>query len=438
MPDTLTHVLFETPLMPPTLEPSGVDLIAAERARQIRAEGHSAAWDDGFEHGDLAMAAATYALPAGGRRSRWLIEAAGDPVQSPACAQPTVFAYWYTAESPQTWPWAPGTFKPSPEDRVRELVKAGALIAAEIDRLRRAEGTEATAVGDAIGSAEPPAQDGELGGDGEPAGGTDRYVEEVLVRAEEGDWRQVLAEVARGRAGDVEIGHGMVRRMQAAFAAGVVHGPEVGYEWLGNALAGPGLLPLGDSPDPQWYSDAAWARFGEWPPVPENCATGCEPGTAPATQVRGSTVGAFVAVDGPGGRRWNCLGNQVLVEIDHDGQDSAGDVSDQLAQFFAGLDQAAAVELEPWQPDLGEVVEAAEVHLSAIDAHAVVLCRADGGHVFVSPHLFRAAVTHRPTGCDEFVTEQLGDGTGPIRFRSGDHAWGYLAPLRRPSQDSDR
>jgi hypothetical protein len=33
------------------------------------------------------------------------------------------------------WPWTQRTFKPTPHDRIRELVKAGALIAAEIDRL---------------------------------------------------------------------------------------------------------------------------------------------------------------------------------------------------------------------------------------------------------------------------------------------------------------
>jgi hypothetical protein len=35
-----------------------------------------------------------------------------------------------------------GDWKPSPDDRFRELVKAGALIAAEIDRLLRAKSTD--------------------------------------------------------------------------------------------------------------------------------------------------------------------------------------------------------------------------------------------------------------------------------------------------------
>ena len=35
------------------------------------------------------------------------------------------------------WPWDDEWWKPTPDDRIRELVKAGALIAAEIDRLLR-------------------------------------------------------------------------------------------------------------------------------------------------------------------------------------------------------------------------------------------------------------------------------------------------------------
>ena len=38
------------------------------------------------------------------------------------------------------WPWREGEWKPTPDDRVRDLAKAGALIAAEIDRIQRARG----------------------------------------------------------------------------------------------------------------------------------------------------------------------------------------------------------------------------------------------------------------------------------------------------------
>lgn len=41
--------------------------------------------------------------------------------------------------APAGWPWHPKWWKPTPDDRIRELAKAGALIAAEIDRLQRME-----------------------------------------------------------------------------------------------------------------------------------------------------------------------------------------------------------------------------------------------------------------------------------------------------------
>ena len=77
-----------------------------ERQRQIIGEGFSTARDDGYTNLELADAAAQYALQAGG---------------------------W---PSLNVWPWKPDTFK---EGAPREmLVKAGALILAEIERLDRA------------------------------------------------------------------------------------------------------------------------------------------------------------------------------------------------------------------------------------------------------------------------------------------------------------
>lgn len=85
-------------------ERTGTELIAAERQRQIDQEGYTPDLDR--EH----------------YRDNQLIRAA--------------MAY-LTTDQPNTWywPWPPSTFKPTPEDRRRELAKAGALIAAEIDRL---------------------------------------------------------------------------------------------------------------------------------------------------------------------------------------------------------------------------------------------------------------------------------------------------------------
>lgn len=95
---------------------NGVEMIAAERQRQVEQEGWTASHDDTHGGGELAQAAACYAWP---------------PPRPPSVKT----AY------PENWDWKPvahdlgNGYKP--EDRIRELVKAGALIAAEIDRLGR-------------------------------------------------------------------------------------------------------------------------------------------------------------------------------------------------------------------------------------------------------------------------------------------------------------
>jgi hypothetical protein len=91
---------------------TGVERIAAERQRQIEEEGWSEYHDDRWTQDELAVAAACYALPPHVRRDDVLPE-------------------------PEHWPWDWCWWKPTPDNRIRELEKAGALIAAEIDRLLR-------------------------------------------------------------------------------------------------------------------------------------------------------------------------------------------------------------------------------------------------------------------------------------------------------------
>ena len=93
---------------------AGTDDIAAERARQIEAEGWTPDRDDEYICGQLARAATCYAYRAGWPES-------GGP----------------SNEVSHLWPWHKSWWKPT--DRRRDLVKAGALIAAEIDRLDRAK-----------------------------------------------------------------------------------------------------------------------------------------------------------------------------------------------------------------------------------------------------------------------------------------------------------
>jgi hypothetical protein len=95
---------------------TGAERIAAERQRQTDEDGEnwSAAHDAKHVGGELARAAACYATPARLRT--------GDD-----CGIPLA------------WPWDWTWWKPTPNDRIRELEKAGALAAAEIDRLQREE-----------------------------------------------------------------------------------------------------------------------------------------------------------------------------------------------------------------------------------------------------------------------------------------------------------
>lgn len=103
---------------------SGVELIRKERRRQVTEEKWSRSHDDTHRNDEMAAAAACYAagnmfLQVTGPNPRW----------SDHCAntQPRfrTFHIW-----PQGWHY-------KPTSRIRMLVKAGALIAAEIDRLQR-------------------------------------------------------------------------------------------------------------------------------------------------------------------------------------------------------------------------------------------------------------------------------------------------------------
>jgi hypothetical protein len=91
---------------------TGIDLIRAERRRQQQEEGWSKQHDrEVHGNGELARAAAVYAIPTSIADDLW-------------------------RRIGNRWLWPAGwAYRPVPNDRVRELMKAGALIAAEIDRL---------------------------------------------------------------------------------------------------------------------------------------------------------------------------------------------------------------------------------------------------------------------------------------------------------------
>jgi hypothetical protein len=97
----------------------GVMAIANARIKQIDDHGFNPQQDDGYERDELLRAAACYLL----------------------LQVPDTNGGEYVTPEVMTglglWPWHPEWFKP--KDRLENLERAGALIAAELDRLHRAD-----------------------------------------------------------------------------------------------------------------------------------------------------------------------------------------------------------------------------------------------------------------------------------------------------------
>jgi hypothetical protein len=93
--------------------------IAAERRRQMDVEGWTLDHDDCHNKDEMANAAACYAASGPVFKAEQLAGTGYKP---------------YTSYLP-LWPWADFWWKP--KNRRRDLVKAGALIVAEIERLDR-------------------------------------------------------------------------------------------------------------------------------------------------------------------------------------------------------------------------------------------------------------------------------------------------------------
>lgn len=89
--------------------------VIAERRRQVEIERWPPGHDDDHRSGEIAAAAAAYAFSA----------FKGSSVR------------FFAAEAIGFWPWEAGWFKPTTPRR--DLIKAGALIIAEIERLDRAD-----------------------------------------------------------------------------------------------------------------------------------------------------------------------------------------------------------------------------------------------------------------------------------------------------------
>lgn len=97
------------------MESRGVFVIDAERRRQLYQEGYDSRHDREHVRGELADGAAVYAMTEESLKKYML--------WSP------------NPDVPSLWPFEEAMYKPTPNNRVRQLAKAGAMIAAEIDRL---------------------------------------------------------------------------------------------------------------------------------------------------------------------------------------------------------------------------------------------------------------------------------------------------------------
>ena len=116
------------------MKKTGVQLIAAERKRQVKSEGWTLEHDDSHDSGQMALAAACYAS---GYPTKVRIEKLENNCgcREASCGHFGFFVKrWVNA-----WPWDAEWDKRSKHERKRQLVIAGALIAAEIDRLNRAQ-----------------------------------------------------------------------------------------------------------------------------------------------------------------------------------------------------------------------------------------------------------------------------------------------------------
>lgn len=107
---------------------TGIELIAEERERQIKQVGWTKEHDAEHTSGELAYAAAAYALP------NEIVEFGED--------ESYVETFQVKFKRIKLWPFERRWWKPKPDNRIRELAKAGALIAAEIDRLNEVNSTQ--------------------------------------------------------------------------------------------------------------------------------------------------------------------------------------------------------------------------------------------------------------------------------------------------------
>ena len=103
---------------------NAVQSVISERQRQQSVEGWTPKHDDRHDNNELAFAASCYAFHSAA--ASWDFEDDGKPYD--------------IHPAPKNWPWSPEWWKPT--NPRRDLVKAGALILAEIERIDRKEAAQ--------------------------------------------------------------------------------------------------------------------------------------------------------------------------------------------------------------------------------------------------------------------------------------------------------
>lgn len=107
---------------------SVIEEIAAERRRQMEVEGWTPEHDDAHDMGELAQAGACYAYSGSGKNPDLR-----KTIERRDLTSATEMDKWV----PRWWPfqWPADAWKP--KDKRRDLIRAAALIVAEIERLDR-------------------------------------------------------------------------------------------------------------------------------------------------------------------------------------------------------------------------------------------------------------------------------------------------------------
>lgn len=113
--------------MPVSPHMNGVELIAVERERQVEVEGRTLKHDDRHHKDELARAATCYAMP-----EPIFVKREGKDGVTFRTPWPRAYHSSWSERGDGWYPW-----RKSETDRLTELVRAGALVAAEIDRLQR-------------------------------------------------------------------------------------------------------------------------------------------------------------------------------------------------------------------------------------------------------------------------------------------------------------